>query len=369
MKRICLVLCALAIGTAAMGAEKNLLTPEPERIIDEAIADDIAVMRNLQGRLAILNDKGVPIGGYHFAKAQAWLDFAMDEYTVNDRSRVVEEALGQALGIIEPLERGDRNLGVTTPIIPTSSLVRPDLWEKAETLKKNVESFRCAGDKIAQLEVQLVWAGHEEKELGWRHAKPYLQAAERLAREVDDRMASCPQQNVEQAQPGAAVAVIPPITDRAVLTPVPPPAAMKCPEPVPAVINAVLEPLPDSVHFALDRAEISDTSAAVLDRIAAAMKKEPDLRILLKGHADQRGEFTYNLTLSRKRVEHVRAYLLAAGVDVKRISIAAFGMTQPLNRTRTADGYARNRRVEFSFTLSPAQPMLHQQDDLQPEKQ
>jgi outer membrane protein OmpA-like peptidoglycan-associated protein len=369
MKKILLAMIILALCTNALGSDRDLLTPEPERITDEAIASDISVIQGLQKRLALLNNKGVPIAGYHFAKAQAWLDFAMDEYTDNDRSRVVEEALVQALGIIEPLEKGERNINVTTPIIPTSSQVRPDLWEKAETLKKNTEAFRCAGDKIAQLEVQLVWAGHEEKELGWRHSKPYLQAAERLAREADERMAACPPQVAELAQPAATVAVIPPITDRAELVPVLPPAAIKCPEPVPAVINTVLEPLPDSVHFALNGAKISVTSAAVLDRIAAAMGKEPDLRILLKGHADQRGGFSYNLTLSRKRVERVRTYLLAAGIDEERISIAAFGTTQPLNRDRTADGYARNRRVEFSFSLSPAQPVLHQQADLQPEKQ
>ena len=203
MKKICLILCALLIGTVARGAEKNLLTPEPERITDEAIADDIKVIQGLQKRLENLNNKGVPIAGYHFAKAQAWLDFAMDEYTINDRTRVVEEALSQALGIIEPLEKDVGQISLATPIIPTSTRVRTDLWDKAEAMKKNSEAFRCAGDKIAQLEVQLVWAGHEEKELGWRHAKPFLQAAERLAREADDQLAACPPVVAETAQPAA----------------------------------------------------------------------------------------------------------------------------------------------------------------------
>jgi outer membrane protein OmpA-like peptidoglycan-associated protein len=180
-------------------------------------------------------------------------------------------------------------------------------------------------------------------------------------------MADCPPDIAGTGHHAATIAAKPAEATLSVMA-VPPPAAMKCPEPAPAAAGKALGPLPDSVHFALDRAGLSAASATVIDRIAAAMKREPDLRILLKGHADQRGDFSYNLALSRKRVERVRAYLLAAGIDEKRISIAAFGITQPLNRKRTADGYARNRRVEFYYTLSPVQPVLHQQADLQPEK-
>jgi outer membrane protein OmpA-like peptidoglycan-associated protein len=361
MKKIFLVGIALVIGTAAWGAEKDLLTPEPERITDEAIADDINVIQALQGRLATLDNKGVPIDGYHFAKAQAWLDFAMDEYTINDRSRVVEEALWQARGIIEQLEAGENEISMDTSIIPTSTKVRADLWEKAEAMKNNSDSFRCAGDKIAQLEVQLVWAGHEEQGLGWRHAKPYLQAAERLAREADAQMAACPPRRAESA-------VIAAQTDLPGEVPVPLPAAMKCPEPAPAAVSKVLEPLPDRVHFALNRAKISAASAAVLNRIAAAMKSEPILRVVLQGHADQRGEFTYNIRLSQRRANSVRSYLVNAGIAGERISVIALGKSKPLIPAETIDGYARNRRVEFAFTSCESPLLINQRDDLQPEQ-
>jgi OOP family OmpA-OmpF porin len=368
MKKIFLVGIALAFWTSAWGADSDLLTPEPQRITDEAIADDIKVIQALQERLATLDDEEVPIVGYHFAKAQAWLDFAMDEYTINDRTRVVEEALRQALDIIEQLEMGAEHIALATPIIPTSTMVRADLWEKAEALKKNVDSFRCAGDKIAQLEVQLVWAGHEERELGWRHAKPFLQAAERLAREADARMEACPPRIAEPAQPvdTAAEELTPTALPREVTIPFF--AATKCPEPAPATVSMVLEPLPDSVHFALDKAEIRAASAAVIDRIAAAMNREPSLHIMLQGHADQRGDISHNLKLSQRRAENVRSRLLAAGIAAERITITALGKTRPLVLERNFDGYARNRRVEFLFTLGPAQPVLHQQGDLQPEK-
>lgn len=383
MKRICLILCALVIGTAAQGAEKNMLTPEPERITDEAIAGDIKVIQNLQGRLARLNDKGVPIAGYHFAKAQAWLDFALDEYTINNRSRVVEEALHQALDIIKPLEKGMQQISLDTPIIPTSSLVRPDLWEKAETLKKNADSFRCAGDKIAQLEVQLVWAGHEERELGWRHAKPFLQSAERLAREADARMVDCPPlppgtvagaaipvpaEHAKVKEPHVGTAPASARTDVTTKSTEAAAVSVKCDPTVPAAIVKALEPLPGSIHFAFNKAGISAASADVIRLIAAAMKTEPTLRLILYGHADQRGDLNYNMKLSRQRAKNVRAFIVSTGIGADRITVAPIGKIQPLTKEKSVDAYARNRRVEFFFTFGPVLPVTPQQEDLQPEK-
>lgn len=406
MKKIVLLFFTLAWCATAQGADRDLLTAEPRRITDEAISSDIRVMQGLQGRLAALNGKGVPIASYHFAKAQAWLDFAMDEYTVNGRSRVVEETLRQALGLIEQLESGNREIGMATPIIPTSAMVRPDLWEKAEALKKNADFLRCAGDKIAQLEVQLVWAGHEEQELGWRHSKPYLQAAERLAREADGLIAACP------PLPDARELQTAPISSLSAAAPVPtatfppaagpvaaatsPPSAANAGNPVIAAIppaasavvphapaesplcppcakcedgiGKVEEPLPDRVHFALDRSDIGEGSKEVLDRVALAMKGDPNLRLLLHGHADQRGEARYNMKLSQQRAASVRSYLTAAGVAADRVSVAAYGKTRLLITEKSIDGFARNRRVEFIFSVGAQQRAVRQDGDLQPER-
>jgi outer membrane protein OmpA-like peptidoglycan-associated protein len=380
MKKIILALAALASSAPVWGADRDLLTPEPHRITDQVIAADIKVIQTLQGRLAELNKKGTPIASYHFAKAQAWLDFAMDAYTINDRSRAVEEALRQALDLIEQMEAGKKGISMYTAIIPTSSLVRVDLWKKAEALKKH-DNFRCAEDKVAQLEVQLVWAGHENKEFDWRHSKPYLQAAERLAREADTQIASCPPLPqdlpavadktvpVPPAMAAAPVALSQPgLTDAA---PMPTEAAVmsvKCDQSVPVAIVKALAPLPDRIHFAFDRAEIGSVSFSVITRIAAAMNSEPTLRLVLYGHADQRGDLNYNMNLSRQRAENVRARLVSAGIAADRIVIAPIGKIQPLTTERSAEAYARNRRVEFFFTMGPPQPVIPQLGDLQPEK-
>jgi len=139
---------------------------------------------------------------------------------------------------------------------------------------------------------------------------------------------------------------------------------MKCPEQIPA---AILQPLPDRVHFAFDRADISESSADVIKQIAAAMTDEPDLRIILYGHTDQRGNLYYNMNLSLHRADNVRALLVKSGVPADRISVAPLGKLRPLTAGKSFDAYARNRRVEFFFTVGPQLPLVPQLDDLQPE--
>ena len=362
MKKFCLVLSMLLCTGASWGAGTPLLTPVPQRITDEAIAADIRVIESLQERLVNLNGSGVPIASYHFAKAQAWLDFALDEYTENDRSRVVEEALGQALHLIQLMERRAEDIPADTPIIPSSEMIRPDLWEKAGAFKHHA-NFRCAGDRIAQLEVQLVWAGHEYREMGWRHAKPYLQAAERLAAEAEDELAACPPLTAAPEGTAPPSFSSPFSEDRCSS---PENASMNCADTALPFASTERPPLPDRVHFALNSAAISGASAAVLDRIAAAMKAEPTLHVTLRGHADQRGTSAYNLNLSRLRAERVRSYLAGAGIAADRITITAFGKARPLTSDTNEEGYARNRRVEFLYTIEDSRQIVPQDDDLQP---
>ena len=87
-------------------------------------------------------------------------------------------AAEQAQAIIEQLEAGNTNLPMETKLLKTWQKIRSDLWQQAEEMKHHA-NFPQAQDRVAQLEVQLVWAGHEHHQLGWRKARPFVQAAER----------------------------------------------------------------------------------------------------------------------------------------------------------------------------------------------
>ncbi len=344
MKRLLLpVILFVFISASASGAaESPILSPVPARISDRVISADIDTINGLQKRLADINTGGTPIGSYHFAKAQAWIDMAMDEYVMNDRTRVVEDALIQADQLIAQLEAKKSDIGMDTVLLSTSTMLRPDLWRLAGELKKN-SGFSCGEDLVARLEVQLVWAGHEENQLGWRNAKPYIQAAERLAGEARKKIENC-----------SAGQVIPvPLSFD----------STRCPKNGGTGDSGALEIVPDRVHFAVNSDLLGSRSVAVLERLAMVLRVNPDLDVELQGYADERGSDAFNLTLSMNRAEVVKTYLVAAGILAGRITVRAFGRLQPVSSGNDIGSYARNRRVEFVFSGNDKDLQVIAQDE------
>jgi outer membrane protein OmpA-like peptidoglycan-associated protein len=180
----------LLAGTALFGAGTPVLTPAPKRITDQRIGRDRATINTFQARIIALNEHGILPTNYHLAKAQAWLDYALDEYNVNDRGRWVEEALAQCDGLLDALEAGKTDIPLDTPIVPTSKIVRPDLWALVKEAKAGGH-VACVGLPLARLEVALVYAGHQVVELGWRHARCILGEAERYALAIRDGVSMC----------------------------------------------------------------------------------------------------------------------------------------------------------------------------------
>lgn len=106
---------------------------------------------------------------------------------------------------------------------------------------------------------------------------------------------------------------------------------------------------PGTVGFRINFAFNSDAIPAVygvfLDRIAALMREESQVRIQIEGHTDAVGSDAYNLDLSRRRALAVAEYLVQRrGIEPDRLSVAGKGKSEPL----LADPYdPRNRRVQF----------------------
>ena len=364
MKRLIIpVILILVFAAMACGAaEPPVLTPEPARISDRSINADTATINALQKRLADLNTEGIPIGSYQFAKAQAWLDMAMDEYSMNDLTSAAEDALVQASRLIDQLEAKKKDMDMDTVILPTSCLVRPDLWKLARELKNN-PGFSCGEDLVARLEVQLVWAGHEQNQLGWRHAKPYLQAAERLAGEARRKIEACPVVLPAAADTNARTISV--VAEKKLTEAVPAgPTQVNSVRGAGVMASSTLgEQVADRVHFALNSDLLSSRSAAVLERLVMVMRANPGLKVELQGHADERGSKSFNLNLSRKRAEVVRVYLIAAGIDGGRITVKAFGDSQPITNGNDIGSYARNRRVEFVIAGGDDHVRLFAQDE------
>lgn len=308
------------------------------RLTDEAIRADHRAIDQVRDRLAALNQTGrVPTTDPHWAKAQCWLDMARQNYHENDRSTVIEQAIDEASLLVGALEKGtppaDR-----TPAIGRSVRLREDLWARVARVKAE-PAARCAAARAACLEVQLVAAGHEYAEGGWRHANPYIGIAEQQADQMDQLARGC-------APAPAVVAVAPP---------------------APAVEREVRVErlvLTTDALFDFDRSglnHIRGAGRARLDALAARALALPGIeRIVLTGHTDRLGDPAYNQALSVQRAGAVRDHLVSRGVPASVFVVSGRGAEQPIKAC--GDGLPRerliaclqdNRRVEVEIVTSP----------------
>ena len=113
--------------------------------------------------------------------------------------------------------------------------------------------------------------------------------------------------------------------------------------------DGILLNLPD-VTFAVDSTEISGAFQSALDRVAQSMIQYPNSLIDVYGHTDSTGSDTYNLDLSKRRADAVARYLISRGVSSARIQTQGMGETYPVADNNTAEGRAKNRRVEVKIT-------------------
>jgi OOP family OmpA-OmpF porin len=126
--------------------------------------------------------------------------------------------------------------------------------------------------------------------------------------------------------------------------PAPSPAAVASPVLPEARKALVLE----GVTFAGGSASLTPESQAILDRVAASLRENPDVRIEIGGHTDSAGESGRNRQLSLARAESVRGYLVSRGVPPGQLTVKGYGSSRPIADNGTEAGRALNRRVELS---------------------
>ena len=158
-----------------------------------------------------------------------------------------------------------------------------------------------------------------------------------------------------------------------------PPAEQPAPEPTPAPAPAPAAPVDDSaererlereraareaaekakalsaelatmINFEFDKADIRQADQATLDRKAAVLVANPNVKLRISGHADERGSDEYNLALGNRRGAAAKRYLESKGVDGGRMEVVSYGEERPLNPGTDEAAFAQNRRDEFEVT-------------------
>lgn len=106
------------------------------------------------------------------------------------------------------------------------------------------------------------------------------------------------------------------------------------------------------VNFAFDSSNLTSTAKANLDKLAQVLKNNPDTNINIYGYTDSKGSDSYNLSLSERRANAVKSYLLSKGVASDRMFSMGRGENDPVASNDTEAGRAENRRVEFAITAN-----------------
>jgi len=101
------------------------------------------------------------------------------------------------------------------------------------------------------------------------------------------------------------------------------------------------------VNFANNKAVLKPESKTVLDEMAVILKRYPDMKVEVAGHTDTSGSRALNVSLSQRRAEAVRTYLIEHGANADSLTAKGYAYDKPVASNATREGRARNRRVEL----------------------
>jgi outer membrane protein OmpA-like peptidoglycan-associated protein len=106
------------------------------------------------------------------------------------------------------------------------------------------------------------------------------------------------------------------------------------------------------VNFAFDSSNLTSLAQTNLDKLAEVLANNPDTNINIYGYTDSVGKDAYNLSLSQRRADAVKAYLVGKGIASGRMFTKGEGKNMPVASNDTDEGRAKNRRVEFAITAN-----------------
>ncbi|GAB1100700.1 MAG: peptidoglycan-associated lipoprotein Pal [Shewanella algae] len=103
------------------------------------------------------------------------------------------------------------------------------------------------------------------------------------------------------------------------------------------------------IYFDFDRSEVQTEFAEILEAHGTYLVEHPNVRVLIEGHADERGTPEYNIALGERRAKAVAKYLQGMGVLLSQMSIVSYGEEKPLDMSHTDEGFAKNRRAVLVY--------------------
>ncbi|MEA1873570.1 MAG: OmpA family protein [Bacteroidota bacterium] len=102
-----------------------------------------------------------------------------------------------------------------------------------------------------------------------------------------------------------------------------------------------------NIFFDYDKSTLRSESSGELSKVLKILDDNPNMKIEISGHTDNRGSLEYNTELSRSRAKSVVDYLIEKGVKTEKLSYEGYAFNQPIADNDTDEGRQHNRRVEF----------------------
>ena len=119
-----------------------------------------------------------------------------------------------------------------------------------------------------------------------------------------------------------------------------------CPE-IPKTEIQRITVIASKIFFETGKAKLKVESQAQLDELVTILNKYPEANLVIEGHTDNVGEDAFNLDLSQKRADAVKAYLVSKGISPARLTSIGYGESKPVADNSKSSGRAKNRRVEL----------------------
>lgn len=101
------------------------------------------------------------------------------------------------------------------------------------------------------------------------------------------------------------------------------------------------------IYFDFDKSDLREDMRDILAEHARNLKENPQIKLRIEGHCDERGTIEYNLALGERRVNNVKMYLVNYGITPERLETISYGKERPVDTGHNEAAWAKNRRAEF----------------------
>ncbi|MGA7105621.1 MAG: peptidoglycan-associated lipoprotein Pal [Candidatus Deferrimicrobiaceae bacterium] len=190
---------------------------------------------------------------------------------------------------------------------------------------------KCNPKELADAKAAL---DHARQEAAERHAKAasYFAEADKAADNLIALIGPCMEKMAPKPSGEPTTGMAPP-------EPPPPPPPVAIAQPAPVMF--------ENIHFDFDKSFIRKDAKPILQAVAEYLKKNPDAKVQIEGHCDERGTSEYNIALGQRRADSTKKYLANLGVDGSRLSTISYGEEKPADPGHNEAAWAKNRRAVF----------------------